>query len=83
MAEMSVISALRAQRVEEASPSLSSTPRTRKAEMPEIRGGRWGLIVALLCAPEDTSRQLAALLDQMPVERRRVECVDDVKRRWA
>ena len=34
--EISVISALRAQRVVEASPSLTSTPRTRKAEMPEM-----------------------------------------------
>lgn len=33
--EISGISALRAQRVVEASPSLTSTPRTRKAEMPE------------------------------------------------
>lgn len=35
--QMSGISALRAQRVEEVSSPLSSTPRTRKADMPEIR----------------------------------------------
>lgn len=81
MAEMSGISALRAQRVEEASPSLTSTPRTRKAEMPEIRGDRWSVIVALMCSPARTSRRLAASLDALPTERRVVLCRDDVQRR--
>ncbi|MCL4182158.1 MAG: hypothetical protein KJ011_01770 [Burkholderiaceae bacterium] len=44
---------------------------------------RWPLIVALLLAPERTSRGLAALLARWPANVRRVECADDVgRRRW-
>src|SRR5690606_41968877 len=71
----------RAQGVGEASPSLTSTPRTRKAEMPEIRGDRWLLVVALLHSPARTSRRLARLLDQLPLARRVHLCRDDVQRR--
>lgn len=81
MAGMSGISALRAQRVEEVSLFLTSTPCTRKTEMPEIRADRWLLIVALLRSPERTSRHLARLLERLPTERRRHVIADDCARR--
>lgn len=82
MAEMFGMFALRAQRVGEASPSLSSTPRTRKAKMPKMQARRWCVICDLLKAPERTSRRLIVRLSRwQPVNVRRIECADDVKRR--
>lgn len=44
---------------------------------------RWHLICRLLAAPKRESNRLAALLERLPAERRRVECLDDVaRRRW-
>lgn len=80
MAQMSGMSALRAQRVRETSPSLTSTPCTRKAEMPEMQAGRWPLVVALLVDPERESARLARLLERLPAVRRRHLIPDDNRR---
>ncbi len=42
---------------------------------------RWSTVIALLLSPDRTSRRLAALLEQLPTERRRHEIVDDCQRR--
>lgn len=44
---------------------------------------RWSIVCRLLAAPERESHRLARLLERLPVERRRFECHDDVKRRRA
>lgn len=60
--------------------ALSGAPESTAAR---VTRNRWPLIVALLAAPERESRRLALLLERLPAERRRVECVDDVaRRRW-
>lgn len=80
MAEMFGMFALRAQGVGEASPSLSSTPRTRKAKMPKMQASRWSLVVALLVDPERESARLARLLERLPAARR-VHLIRDDNRR--
>lgn len=42
---------------------------------------RWPIVVALLHSPVRESRRLAALLEQLPTERRRHEIPDDCMRR--
>lgn len=81
MSEMFGMFALRAQRVGETSPSLTSTLCTRKTKMPKMGADRWLVVVALLRSPERESRRLARLLEAWPAEVRRHECSDDVKRR--
>lgn len=51
------------------SPTTATTPT------------RWPLLCRLLAAPAAESRRLGKLLESWPAERRRFECLDDVKRR--
>lgn len=42
---------------------------------------RWSIVVALMHSPDAEGRRLTALLERLPTERRRHECLDDCARR--
>jgi len=81
MPQMSVMSALRARRVGVISPLSTSTLRTRKAEIPEMHPGRWGLVVALLLDVEGESRRQIVKLERLQAVITQHRIADDVKRR--